>query len=346
MINFTNCITKNKGFGGANGKKISIEYDGELYMLKFPTTGKINKDMHYTNGCISEYIGCHIFNEIGIKAQETLLGIYETETSSGKNVKMVVACKDFTNIGIIAQDFASLKNRIIDSERNGYGKELSDILYTIEEQTSYPVQELMEYFWNVFIIDALIGNWDRHNGNWGFLYHQQTDKIEISPIYDCGSSLYPQADETIMKSVLNNENEMKRRVFERPTSSIEINGERINYYNFLYSCEYEECNRALIRIFPRINLDKINQIIEQTEGISELHKTFLKTMLKKRYELILEPSYKKAKKIIKQGGEGGDDGDADGTSSFDSSSDGSNKSPSGSGDDAADSDDWTGLGEP
>ncbi len=45
-------------------------------------------------------------------------------------------------------------------------------------------------------------------------------------------------------------------------------------------------------------------------------------------------------------GEGGDDGDADGTSSFGSSSDGSNKSPSGSGDDAAGSDDWTGLDEP
>ena len=42
-------------------------------------------------------------------------------------------------------------------------------------------------------------------------------------------------------------------------------------------------------------------------------------------------------------GEGGDDGDADGTDSF-GSSDG--KSHSGSGDDTADSDDWTGLDEP
>lgn len=41
--------------------------------------------------------------------------------------------------------------------------------------------------------------------------------------------------------------------------------------------------------------------------------------------------------------EGGNDGDADGTDSF-GSSDG--KSHSGSGDDTADSDDWTGLDEP
>ena len=38
--------------------------------------------------------------------------------------------------GITLQDFASLKNRIIDSERNGYGTELNDILSTIDEQTS------------------------------------------------------------------------------------------------------------------------------------------------------------------------------------------------------------------
>lgn len=42
----------------------------------------------------------------------------------------------FTKPGITIQDFASLKNRIIDSERNGYGTDLADILSTIEAQTS------------------------------------------------------------------------------------------------------------------------------------------------------------------------------------------------------------------
>ena len=31
------------------------------------------------------------------------------------------------------------------------------------------LDELKEKFWNMFIIDCLIGNEDRHNGNWGFL---------------------------------------------------------------------------------------------------------------------------------------------------------------------------------
>ena len=36
----------------------------------------INDNLSYANSCISEYLGCHIFNMIGIKAQETILGSY------------------------------------------------------------------------------------------------------------------------------------------------------------------------------------------------------------------------------------------------------------------------------
>ena len=47
--------------------------------------------------------------------------------------------------------------------------ELSDILETIEKQQFVEPGRLLEYFWDVFAIDALLGNFDRHNGNWGFL---------------------------------------------------------------------------------------------------------------------------------------------------------------------------------
>ena len=85
--------------------------------------------MSYANGCISEYLGSHIFAIVGIPVQETLLGTY---TKNGKE-KIVVACKDFTSGGLVLQDFASLKNTIIDSVHNGYGTELSDIIKTLPD---------------------------------------------------------------------------------------------------------------------------------------------------------------------------------------------------------------------
>ena len=287
MIDFTNLPVRNKTYAGANGSKISIVYNDELYMLKFPSVPNINKNMSYANGCISEYLGCHIFESIGIPVQQTLLGTYER---NGKE-KIVVACKDFTANGLVLQDFASLKNTIIDSANNGYGTELSDIIQTLEEQTAMDPVVLTEWFWDMFIVDALIGNWDRHNGNWGFLYNIVTDEISLAPIYDCGSCLFPQADEEIMRRTLDDPAEREVRIFERPLSGIKINGQKIQYFKFISSLENKDCNAALKRIIPRIDMNKIYQIIEDTPFISNLQKDFYKTMLNERKERILDYSY-------------------------------------------------------
>ena len=165
VVDFTNLPRRNKLYAGANGSKISVIYEGQQYMLKFPPLPSKNKEMSYSNSCFSEYLGCQIYESIGIPVQKTMLGTY---TVKGKT-KIVVACGDFTEPGITLQDFASLKNQIIDSERNGYGTELSDILHTFEEQEAIDREVITERFWDMFIVDALIGNWDRHNGRRGRL---------------------------------------------------------------------------------------------------------------------------------------------------------------------------------
>lgn len=284
MIDFTNAIKKNKAYAGANGGKIAVMYNGEQYMLKFPPFPTINKEISYTNSCISEYIGCQIFKSVGIPVQETMLGTY---TSKGKT-KIVVACKDFTSPGITLQDFASLKNRIIDSERNGYGTDLEDVLAAMEEQTSIDAATLKTRFWDMFIVDALIGNWDRHNGNWGFLYNANTDEVSLAPVFDCGSSLYPQADEEIMQAVLSDKNELNHRIFDIPLSAITYNGKKINYFKFLTAGEFPDCNEALKRIVDRIDMKKIDAIIDSTPSITEIQKDFYKTMLSARKERILD----------------------------------------------------------
>lgn len=296
MIDFTNAVQKNKTYAGANGSKISVLYNGEQYMLKFPPFPTINKEMSYTNSCISEYIGCKVFESVGIPVQETVIGTY---TSKGKE-KIVVACKDFTSQGITLQDFASLKNRIIDSERNGYGTELADILSTIDEQTAMDSETLKTRFWDMFIVDALIGNWDRHNGNWGFLYNNATDEVTLAPVFDCGSSLYPQADEDLMKKILSDKNELNHRIFDIPLSAITYNSKKINYFKFLSEGEFPDCNKALKRIASRIDMKKIYEIIDNTPTITELQKEFYKTMLTARKERILDFSLNKLNEKAKK----------------------------------------------
>lgn len=288
-IDFTSCRRLlGKAYNGANGKKIAVEYDGRQYMLKFPPSG-IQKptDLSYTNSCISEHLGSSIFNMLGISAQYTLLGVF---TVNGKE-KVVCACGDFTADGKTLYDFCSVKNTVIDSEHGGSGTELSDILESIEKQQFVNPEKLLEHFWNVFVVDALLGNFDRHNGNWGFLYDSKTDTAEIAPIFDCGSCLLPQADEKVMRNVLNNEDELNARIYRFPTSAVKLDGQKINYYDFLMSGEYDDCDEAIVRIVTRIDMEKIEQLINETPYITDLQKDFYKAYINARYEKILLPAY-------------------------------------------------------
>lgn len=286
MIDFTDMPIRKKAYAGANGGKIAVMYEGEQYMLKFPPHPKRNKEMSYTHSCISEYLGSHIFDIVGIPVQQTLLGIYRV---NGKE-KVVVACKDFTTYETVLQDFASLKNTLIDSGHSGYGTELSEIIEAIEEQSFIDPVTLREHFWDMFIVDALIGNWDRHNGNWGFLYNNRSDEISIAPIYDCGSCLYPQADDTVMEMTLNDPAEMDFRIFEIPVSGIRMNGEKIRYFDFISSLQNRDCNAALERIVPRIDMQRIAALVNDTPYASDFQKLFYLTMLKERKEKILDKS--------------------------------------------------------
>lgn len=287
MTDFTNYkVIPGRAYNGANGSKIAVEYNGDVYMLKFPPSADGKPvDLSYTNSCISEHIASSIFNMLGIRAQETMLGTF---TVKGKE-KLVYACKDFTVGGKRLFDFCSIKNTVLDSDSNGSGTELYDIMDTIDKQRYVSPTVLREHFWNMFIADALLGNFDRHNGNWGFLYDDFTGETEIAPVFDCGSCLLPQADDNVMKKVLENEAELHARVFQFPTSAIKLKGRKINYYDFISHGDNEDANSALMRIAPRIDMEQIESFIDQVPDISALQREFYKTYINARYKLIIKP---------------------------------------------------------
>lgn len=286
---FTNCRRTINTYGGQSGTKIGILYENQKYMMKLPPKSKNNKAMNYTNSCISEYVACHIIQTLNIPVQETLLGTYKD--------KIAVICKDFTDTHTRLQDFACLKNTIIDSEHNGYGTELSDILKSINEQQLLPPEDLKKRFWDMFITDALLGNFDRHNGNWGFLVDMETETTSLAPIYDCGSCLYPQLDEKGMEQTLSNEKEIEKRIFTFPNSAIKEQDVKINYAKFLMSTKNKDCIISLQNIGQQIDMQEIKAIIDETPYISDVHKKFLGTMIEKRNELIIKPALERTKEL-------------------------------------------------
>ncbi len=62
--------------------------------------------------------------------------------------------------------------------------------------------------------------------NWGFLYNRETDAIKLAPLWDQGSSLYPQTDEVRMQAVMQDEDELLQKIYVFPDSAIRHNGKK------------------------------------------------------------------------------------------------------------------------
>lgn len=285
-VDFTNCERlPGRAYNGANGKKIAVRYDGDVWLLKFPpSTAEKLTTLSYSNSCYSEHVASTIANMIGLKSHETRLGTF----TNGKT-KVVCACRDFTADGKHLYDFCSIKNTVIDSETGGTGTELGDVLETIDHQSFVDPVVLKGHFWDMFVVDAFLGNFDRHNGNWGFLVDPTTRKAEIAPAFDFGSCLLPQADDDIMRRVIEDKAELDARIYNFPASALKQDGKKIGYADFIAQNRDGVLAPSLSRIVPRIDLAAISAFIDDTPYLTDLQRQFYKTYLAARYKAMFEP---------------------------------------------------------
>ena len=282
-IDFTSCPrVPGRAYNGANGKKIAVSYADAVWILKFPPSAADKpNELSYSNSCFSEHLGSTVFRLLGVPAQETRLG-----THVNGRTKVVCACRDFTVPGKRFYDFCSIKNTVIDSEPGGHGTELSDVLTTIDLQQFVDPMLVRRRFWDMFVVDALLGNFDRHNGNWGFLVDERTSQAELAPVFDCGSCLLPQADESIMRKMLENEDELNARIYTFPGSMLKLGGRKINYRDFIAAHAEPGLDEALGRLLPRIGALDFARLVAETPYLSELQRLFLKTYFDARRERI------------------------------------------------------------
>lgn len=282
-IDFTDCPrVPGRAYNGANGKKIAVAFEGAVWMLKFPPSAADKpNDLSYSNSCFSEHLGSSVFRLLGIPAQETRLGTHV----NGRR-KIVCACRDFSRPGLRFYDFCSIKNTVIDSDTGGHGTELADVLTTIDRQQFVDPIVVRRRFWDMFVVDALLGNFDRHNGNWGFLVDERTGQSDLAPVFDCGSCLLPQADERIMKQMLESEDELNARIYTFPGSMLKIGGRKINYHDFIAARAESGLVDALARLVSRIRALAIDDLVSETPYLTDIQRTFLSVYLAARREKI------------------------------------------------------------
>lgn len=279
MIDFTKAIEELNNYKGSEKKKTLI-YDNKKYLVKFPDPiREKNKNISYINNAFSEYVGSNVFKIVGFETQNTILGTYTYKEKE----KIVCACEDFTDGNHVLYEFENLA--LSTNPDKKIETELVDILEVIEETKMMIPNDTKDKFWDMFIIDSLIGNTDRHNGNWGFLVNARSSKAKFAPIYDCGSCLNPMLEDTEMEKL--NETELENLAINC-YSCIKESGKKINYMTYIKSMKNEECNKAICRMFGEIDIDEMNEFINEIPYMSDARKQFYKNIIKIRYDIIKE----------------------------------------------------------
>lgn len=286
-----------RSYGGA-GKKYSVKDNDEYYLLKLPERIRQNKrDTSYANSCVTEYISCKVIKSLGIEVQDVFLCTYNND--------IVVACKDFLAKGESLGSFLELQNKVNHINSDNKGVSLEKTLQFIKEQEVVKIDEMEQYFWDMFVVDALIGNTDRHHNNWGYIFNEETNIRRMSPIYDCGASLCPILSENEKNKFLNNPSEFNRISKNDPVSVFKFNNARMNYYDTLvnnrkYNYDYSnDIAKAIKRIAPKYNREIVHEIIREIPYISNIEKEFYTQLLDNRNSLIIQKALKNELKYQK-----------------------------------------------
>ena len=301
LVDFNDC-KKVRGYyyGGDAGAKYAILYNDEVWMVKYPKTTRnmIKPQISYTTSPLSEYIGSKIFETFNIPVHETLLGV--------RNGKVVVACKDFL-AGSSSQliHFHDFKNSFMSSDFEAYsgtGSEtlLSEALDTLRgEDDLKKMPEAIERFWDMFVIDAFIGDNDRHNNNWGFLF-EALGNLVLAPVYDNGNAFYNKRSLEQMQKRLNNPATLNEDtiVSVQPAlkyTGLDNEGHKINPFDFMKNGTNDDCTSAVTRFKAKVDMESINSIIDEIPEsydimavMPQTQKDFYKALLQARLDFILQ----------------------------------------------------------
>lgn len=295
IYDFSDCeySNRNGSYGGAAGDKDGIIIDSEPWIAKYPKSNegmaKSDKLSKTAQTPLSEYIGSHIYEILGYPVHKTLLGIR-------KNF-LVVACKDFCDENTRLLEMRTLKNIHISEMNQKFNIDLhetdDDHLVNLNELFVHfelnpeisKINGVAERFWNQVVIDGLIGNNDRNNGNWGIL--SCGDKRELAPIFDNGASFYPKKSTLAIEQILKLPETDQSRNNANVQEPFTIDGEHhLNYRSILALTEVEipaaQVNLLRNAIIKNADLveSKLDEIIGFVKSIPSNYNG---------YEIISEP---------------------------------------------------------
>lgn len=292
---------KHGTYGGLSGLKDGLIIDGEDWMVKYPKNAQDlsrHAEMLYTNDPVSEFLGSNIYKILGYPVHETML--------VERRNKIAVACKDFIDDlrGEKLIELRTIKNaaneklsELLEHRFNNTGSKHSVdfdemLLHLQYNDVIKGIDGIVDRFWNMLVIDILLNNSDRNNGNWGII--RCFDKPDrLAPVFDNGGSFNGKTPDSRLGRMLENPEVMKNSVLNCCTSY--SRDEKIITAKEMLELDIPELKKAVIKNYSLINnkMDEIHKFVNEIpdEACSKIRKDFYNKSLDLRFEYLLKKAY-------------------------------------------------------
>lgn len=309
MIMINDSMRNNKQYDG-NSPKFGITVNKNDYIVKMA------KGNTMTVYC--EYVASKFIKAIGVPCHTVELGFYTgVYMGQTKQNEVVAIIKDFTsNNGYKLHKFGETQQSSEDTllPKEYTYEEVIDMIDKHLKMSDTVKQKAKEQFWQMFICDAILGNRDRHKNNWGYLSNGK--ECRLAPLYDNGSSLFPDVYKVINQYASDFESRkefMYDRVYKFPacllmeirkdTSTNRLRAFRTNYAQVLKDLRKYRILAAMVKRLKEKYTDKdifnIMQGIVRDIPLNNIYKRFYIEIVTLRFKcLILRQDFDKAYKQV------------------------------------------------
>lgn len=265
-----------------NGDRVygNVLYGNGVYFLQF-------WEQHAWE-CFSRYIGCHVFDILGVPSQETLLGVINY-----KGRQQIAVASRLPNVD--SKYFYNWRSIMLGNGKIENFRDIDNIISELRQMDVLGEIRLESYVWTILAIDAYIGNYSHGDGYDLGLLIDRGKNYSLPPVSGCDKCLYSQQI-CYGRNTMNALESEDDRVFGECEGALVadaecflINGKSLIFYELFRQMQDVEGLKALVKIAVLImeKENDINKMIDEIALLPDREKSFYKGILHQRLEKVL-----------------------------------------------------------
>ena len=268
--------------GGTRAKRYLASPDGKYYYFKrseYKPAKDGKPEKYYKYEFWSEIIAYQVGKELGFN-------VLKYDVAIDNNVVGCIS-QDMINLGNeqLIQGVQYLQSYDPEFEPGDYKNRKKYTFQLIEaainQLTVFFAENFLEKMVEMFVLDAIIGNTDRHQENWAAInkyvmedlpgYKQKVKVIQhigFAPIYDSGSSLGRELEDEKVSELIVDQNKILAYI-SKGKSEVHWKENKISHFSFIQELLITEHKESIIKCIKRVqklfNEERLSEIVNNID---------------------------------------------------------------------------------